>query len=201
MKKGMSILLILASIVLLAGCSGGKSAEVSISLKPGEYYGEQSVTLSSSVPDAKIKYTLDGKDPTKDGIDYDSASGLKLNYTSDLKASADGGTVAEAKYTITPYSETKDAAQQAFYANAQGSYATSVEETQMFILQNSTVTFENPDGTKLTSEYYLKDAKPTTATLIYTDAAGNNKSVNLTVDPNAGTMKVGDVAYTLTWLL
>lgn len=201
MKK-LLVILSLFAVGLVCGC-GNVSKDVTISLEPGHYYGQQTIHLSTEDPDAVIRYTLDGTDPKKSDIIYDKDRGIKLNYTSDLKATA-GGKVAEAQYEITPFTSDKNPKQQAFFNLAGGKYTADENLNNNFIFQNSTVTFEKPDGTTLTSPYLIKSIDSPDgrkATLVYTGKDGTNESVQLEVFPDTNEIKVGDQLYYYSWEL
>lgn len=70
----------------------------------GTYIGKQTVTLSTTTADAEIYYTLDGTDPTTDGIKYSAP--VEIDKTTTLKAvvKAKDGTFSEIttlEYKIT----------------------------------------------------------------------------------------------------
>lgn len=61
-----------------------KASKPTISLKDGIYEGEQTVTLSTTVKGAEIKYTLDGSEPTKDSLAYTEP--LKISTSKIVRA-------------------------------------------------------------------------------------------------------------------
>lgn len=134
MKKvfqSLTVALVLAAVMFAAAaCSTGPSTK--ISLKSGEYTGEQIVTLTAEgekTDGAEIYYTLDGSEPTKSSLQYDKEKKIYLNYDCTLKArsylNGAQGPVAEATYKIK---ETKDVKlsnnDRGLLQNLRGSYAT-----------------------------------------------------------------------------
>lgn len=190
MKKLIPLLFVL---FLVTGC--GSERDVTISKPSGTYYGEQHVTITCNDPTAQILYTLDGSDPGESTLVYDNETGININFDSTLKATA-GGNVATAEYVIIPYTSEKDEAQKEFFDKIQGTWSTSADAQDNFIIGNSTVKFQLTGTPELTSGYLLKDIDGNSATLLYTDAEGNNVEVPITVDPDNHTVTVNDKTYT-----
>ncbi len=195
-KKSLVWLLVISALLFLTSCDNS-DRDVTISLAPGTYYGEQHITLSCIDPTAQITYTLDGSDPKDSNLVYDSETGIEINYTSDLKATA-GGNIAEAHYDIIPYDSPMDTTQRAFYNKIMGSWSTDESMTTNFVVSSSSVTFQGPAG-ETKSGYFLKDVNGDTATMVYTDNDGKNVEIPIQVIPDSYTIVVNGVQYIAQW--
>ena len=198
MKKILFLLLLISTLVFASGCDNS-DRDVSISLPSGQYYGEQHVTLSCVDPTAQITYTLDGSDPGESELIYDSETGIDINYTSDLKATA-GGNVAEAHYDITPYDGTMDANQKAFYDKISGNWVTDESMADSFNINSTSVTFQTPGAAPIKSGYYIKDVNGNTANLVYTDPEGKNVTIPIQAVPENEQVVVNGKTYTRDWM-
>ena len=182
MKKILFLLLLISTLVFASGCDNS-DRDVSISLPSGQYYGEQHVTLSCVDPTAQITYTLDGSDPGESELIYDSETGIDINYTSDLKATA-GGNVAEAHYDITP----------------SGNWVTDESMADSFNINSTSVTFQTPGAAPIKSGYYIKDVNGNTANLVYTDPEGKNVTIPIQAVPENEQVVVNGKTYTRDWM-
>ncbi len=54
----------------------------------GKFFGSQKVTITSLTPDAVIRYTLDGSEPTSASPEYNAETGVMITATATLKARA-----------------------------------------------------------------------------------------------------------------
>lgn len=199
MKRIVSILLILYSLILFTACSN-TDRDVSISLPSGTYYGEQKVTLSCADPSAQITYTLDSSDPGQSRLIYDPEKGLTISFSSELKATA-GENVATANYEIIPYPETKDAAQRNFIKKIEDVYSTDVSHNDNFIIDNEDVTIQQTGSPEIVSKYLLTDVTTNSATITYTGYPAGNVTATLVYDPYNYTLTVNDKTYTALWYL
>ncbi|MES9775057.1 chitobiase/beta-hexosaminidase C-terminal domain-containing protein [Priestia megaterium] len=74
------------------GKNNGDVAVPTVSLSPGSYYKEQTITLNSATPGVSIYYTTDGSMPTKNSTLYTEP--ITVNQTTTIKAVAIRGNVS-----------------------------------------------------------------------------------------------------------
>jgi hypothetical protein len=73
----------------ILSCSYTIKPDVSANLAAGEYTKEKTITLTASIPDSEIYYTLNGIDPKTNGIPYTTP--FNLNVSKTLKIAAKNG--------------------------------------------------------------------------------------------------------------
>ena len=197
-KLCFGIVLLLVLLPLLSGC-GSSGLDTKISLKSGEYTGEQTVELSNS-KGAEIYYTLNGEDPKGEaGLKYEQP--LKINFDTTLKAySRDGGSkgkVAEATYTIKEEKAvTLSEEERAFLANVTGTYQNGAD--QYVINGNRTLEWTTSAGSGK-AEYTIalpEDGDGFKGTLNYKDADGKDASLVIDCMPQGdNAIFINDVSY------
>ncbi len=213
MKKVFQTLTVafaLATVMFaVSACSSGPSTK--ISLKSGEYTGEQLVTLTAEGKDAEnadIYYTLDGSEPTKASVKYDKEKKIHLNYDCTLKArsylNGGQGPVSEATYKIKESKETKlSENDRGLLLNIRGSYATEDgKNTITVVTADKLITF-NIDGKKATERPFTVDtpegeegAHGLTGTLITQNDDGEEVKIKVRMDdPYTDEVYFNDVKY------
>lgn len=193
MKKISILFLVLCLGFCVVGCDNS-DRDVTISKASGTYYGQQHVLIDCPDPTAQITYTLDGSDPGQSNYIYDKETGLEISFSSTLRATA-GSNVAEATYEIIPYTSDKDATQLEFFNKIRGTWTVDETFQDNFIIDSSTVKFQQTGTPEVKSGYLIKDVNGNTATLLFTNADGNNQDVNITVDPKISLTIDGKVYY------
>ncbi len=181
---GLSLLMIGA----LTGCT--QVYDTDISLKSGEYMGEQTVVLSNEEGGVttRIYYTLDGSDPTKESMQYDPERPLKINYDAHLKAATIGsnkrGPIAEAEYKITPIKQVElTNEERVFLSILTGTYQS---ETETITISSERTITVNDGSKKHTTEFMLEvppDSNNKKGTLTFSGVDGNPKEYRVDFDP------------------
>ncbi len=153
----LTIALVLAAVMFVATACG-RGPDTKISLKSGDYIGEQIVTLTAdggNTDGVEFYYTLDDSEPTKSSIQYDKDKKIYLNYDCTLKArsyvNGSYGAVAEEKYKIKESKDTSFSSNdRGLLQNIRGSYATEDGKNTITILSAEKVISFNIDGKKAT---------------------------------------------------
>jgi len=187
-RKLIGLGLSLLMIWTLTGCS--QVYDTDISLKSGEYLGEQTVVLSNEEGGVttRIYYTLDGSDPTKESMQYDPEKPLKINYDAHLKAATIGsnkrGAIAEAEYKITPIKQVElSDEERVFLSILTGTYQS--DTSTITINSDRTITI-NDGNKKHTTEFMLKvppDSENKKGTLTFSGLDGNPQEYQINFDP------------------
>lgn len=177
----------MALVLIIAGC--GRSLKTTISLKAGEYTGEQVVELTADGGDSAtvIYYTLDGSDPTYDSYKYDKDKKLYINYSATLKARAyDNGAkgpVAEAKYTIKEAkAQDLTSVDRILLQNIRGSYQSEDGKNTISIDTNEKIITWSIDGNTGDATFTIstpKDGDGLSGTLTTKDKDGKEKKFEI----------------------
>ncbi|NLN97079.1 MAG: hypothetical protein GX127_01570 [Eubacteriaceae bacterium] len=181
---GISLLMIWT----LSGCS--QAYDTDISLASGEYLGEQTVVLSNEEGGVttRIYYTLDGSDPTKESMQYDPETPLKINFDAHLKAATIGsnkrGPIAEAEYKITPIKQVElTDEERVFLSILTGTYQS--DTATVTIASDRTITI-NDGNKKHTTEFLLEvpeDSDNKKGTLTFSGLDGSSQEYHIDFDP------------------
>ncbi|MBR5685139.1 MAG: chitobiase/beta-hexosaminidase C-terminal domain-containing protein [Muribaculaceae bacterium] len=154
----------------------------------GTYYEAQSVIIACETPEAVIRYTTDGTDPTATSAVYSAA--IPVNATTTIKAIAMkedylNSSIAEAVYTI------KDPSSLTKYTKVTNT-ADLTNGNYLIVYEDGNVAFdgsrETLDGSKNTFEVEVSSENGTN--IIYTDVDGY-----FTFDVNAQTLKSASGFY------